>query len=397
MVWVGQIISTIGGFTMGKIHLNILGNAFHSFMLPKLWKKFDQQHGSIPEIGRSQVPVSMSFQALDFVLWPWLKDVLNSHPSLEQTNGTFSHALTPLMHPKHQQWQIDHSANRNHPVCAYPEFYSPESQFINKAFLVLASQTVAYSVSDTLELDNLYTDEDIARSAAINYGGKTGLVMKGFEPIQKAFYAWQRDPSNQALLSALMTTIQTTAQSNELTMMPIDIEAPYVGSCEPDYIWKTFFAAINKHDLAKHFISLSEAMELLSNQTQKSRRPHRVLGTKWTKYEVQWRYQAKLMNIEPRTERDHMILSIAGGSDVLSALGRKIEAPKKIPSLSAKNLNGDDKNIILGFSQDVLDISHSAAHALFDRKLFASKLERSADPSSLLTQRILAWAQNNNL
>lgn len=384
---------------MGRngLHINMPLNTLHSNVPPKAWQQIDKEHAAIKIIGESGIPVSISPQAMDFELCPWLKDELGCHPSIEVTSGTYSHVLMSLMNPKHQHWQVENSFPSASRVNFYPEYYSPEARFIKDIFFVLASQTVAYSVTGTTTLEQPYVGEDIAKHEAILYGGKLGLVMKGFEPILSAFFAWQRDPGNKSLYEKLFLTIRQTVETIDgIIIMPIDIEAPWVGSLVGGKIWELFFSGINKYGLAKYFMSLKEVVEYLEPNAQETRRPHRVTGTKWTKYEVQINYLARLRSKEPATDRQHHLLALAGVSDVLSGLCSKIDATKRPVLFEAKDMDGNPGTIEIGYSQEVIDLAYFAAKALIRNTSLLDEINK-IDTSSLLVQRILAWAEENKL
>lgn len=384
---------------MGRIILMMPGNTLHSNVFPEAWERIDAAHAGIPVIGMSGVPVSISYQTMDYHLLPWLRDELANHPSIEVINAPFSHALIPLLQPRHQQWQMANGAHQLHPVSFFTEFYSPEEQFIPDAFLVLASQTVAYSVTSDATVPQVYVDPDIARHDAILYGGKLGLVMKGFEPILAAFFTWQRDPGNRIKLDALFTAIVETAEKTDgIIMWPIDIEAPWVGSLVGERIWETFFSEIVSRGLTGLFTTLNQALEELRPLAHESRRPHRALGAKWLKWELQFLEMARLSQIKPRSDREHMILSLAAASDLLSGLCSKIDESQRRIVLNATDMDGHPGTVQIGWSQPVVEACFAARHALDDGVTLQETLaELPDDYDCLLVRRLCDWAKANDL
>jgi len=393
---------------MGRIHLTLPGNATHSNVSPKKWEEIDRNHAGLDAIGRSGVPVSVSYQGIDYELWPWLTDTLTRYPSLEVIDAPYSHAFLPLMHPKQQRWEISQNVVQ-HPVSFFAEFYSPSAEFIKNAFFVLATQTVAYSVGfeeDTRERAMLpaplYVGENIEKLDVIQYGGKIGLVMRGFEPILQAFFAFQRDPvtprEGALPLDILLNTIEDTVTSNDgVIIMPLDIEAPFVGSLGGAEVWGVLFNGIQERNLTRHFISLSGVLEELRPKAELTRRPHRILGTKWSKYEIQMRYLARVGSFVPHNEREHRMLALAATSDVLSGLCTKIDRQKKKTVLSARDFDGREGSVEIGYNQEVVDVGFAALHALQDKQSLVQKIQEQCDLSSLFIQRVLAWAEKYDL
>ena len=106
---------------------------------------------------------------------------------------------------------------------------------------------------------------------------------------------------------------------------------------------------------------------------------------------------AWLANYVPDTEREHKILALAATSDVLSGLETKISQLKGPRILQAKDSNGNAKEITIGFNQDVIDACMAARFALVDKQPLIRKIQKTCDCSSLQIQRILSWAEQNNL
>ncbi len=89
---------------MGAIHLALVGNAFHSATPKKKWPQLEAEKLGLEVIGESGLPVSTSFQGIDFEIFPWLKSTLVQHPSIECVSATYGHSFIPLMHPVQQKW-----------------------------------------------------------------------------------------------------------------------------------------------------------------------------------------------------------------------------------------------------------------------------------------------------
>ena len=394
---------------MGRICLVLPGNSFHANVQPQSWDRIDKEQAGLPAIGASGVPVSVCYQALDFEFFPWIRENSTRYPSIELTSAPFSHPLLPLLDEKQQAWEMSQRVMGG-PVCFFPEFYAPKAHLIPEAFLVLAAYTAAYSVGteyadgDTPALEQPYVDREFAKHAAISHGGKSGLVMKAFEPILKAFFDFQRDPvtaiEGVSPLDRLLDKMKAVADStDEIIIIPLDLEAPYVGSLWGGKIWELLFDGIVRGNLSSYFISLKDALAELAPRAVKTRRPHRMVGQKWIKYEVQYRYACQIGSFQPRNDRHHMLLSIAGGSDVLAGLQVMVDGAK---TFKAMDIDARCKDLQIGFNQEIVDVCYDAANALRKKGSLVEKIERrmSQDSSlaaSLLMQKILAWTRANSL
>jgi len=388
---------------MGRIHLTLSGNSFHSNVTPERWRQMFKEKAGIEAIVASEVPVSMSYQRIDFEIMPWLKETLESKDSyscVELLRAPYSHSLLPLMHPRQGEWEMRRGYATFNVFCwFFPEFYVPEGELFHRyafSFFVLGSNSVVYSEGE--HPGAMVLRNNITKHNAIGYAGKIGLVMR--EPnFLKEFFTFQRELSEQSLETLLKAIEKIAMETPEdyVCITPIDIEAPYVGSWGGALVWERFFNGIKQSGLSKHFISVREAERMLEPQAVKIGRPHRELGQKWLKYEAQFRHMAWLANYVPDTEREHKILALAATSDVLSGLETKISQLKGPRILQAKDSNGNAKEITIGFNQDVIDACMAARFALVDKQPLIRKIQKTCDCSSLQIQSILSWAEQNNL
>jgi hypothetical protein len=393
---------------MGTIHLALSGNAFHSDTPEERWHVLDSERLGLEIIGESGLPVSVSFQGVDLEIFPWLKSVLAQHPSLEQIRAPYGHGLIPLLHPAQQRWEIENGPGM-HRVMFFPEFYTPGDCLIPDMFFVLGPHTIthtAFDSTETLRVPLSVTGQDPESSAAIRYGEKIGLVMRGFNALLNGFFVFQRDPySSQRFnspLSQLLEEIERIANETTGTViMPLDLEAPYIGSLEGAKIWETFLGALKRSGLDDIFVSLENVIRDLAHAERNvTARPHRELTSKWFGYEAQLVYYSFVRGFKPKNEREHFVLSLAGLSDALSSIYRKVTAFKESKALSflAVDCAGREIKLRMGVSNNhVFDLCQSAWLALNENIPLVSVMKKRCNGQSLLIKRTLAWAETHGL
>lgn len=360
---------------MGKIILNLPGNAFHSNLLADRWEEMFQSKVGLDAIGVSGVPVAISYQGIDYKIMPWLAETLAKYPSIEVLNAPHSHALIPLQTEEMEKWEMKDIIPGSIPMTFFPEFYAPTERFIpTEFFWVLEGASYLYSAC--CENSEDVTVETLPNAPAIQHGSKIGVIMRDadFGPILKAFFRFQRDPltisedtNGKLPLDNVLDEIERVSQmpDDTIIIVPIDIEAPFIGSAWGAKIWEMFFQGIVDRGLKDVFIPLSTALDTFRAKAVKSRRPHRIL-TKWTSYEVQVRYLMRVAGLTTNNETDDdMILaSIASCSDILSAWERKIAEGKKAIILAGKNRQGDNVELPVSYNQDIITVQSAALRAL---------------------------------
>ncbi len=393
---------------MGTIHLALSGNAFHSDVPQKRWHEIDSERLGLEIIGESGLPVSVSFQGIDFELFPWLKETLLRYPSIECVHASYGHGLIPFMHPVQQEWEIKRGPG-THRVTFFPEFYTPEEHFIPDMFFVLGPRTVAYTLYEGPGVKRSpvsVTGNDPENFPAIRYGDKTGLVMKDFNVLLGRFFAFQQDPyslnQSPSSLSQLLEEVERIMKNIPATVIiPLDIEAPYIGSLEGAKVWEIFVSALKQSGLDTCFVSLESVIhDVAGAKAITMDRPHRELTSKWFGYEAQFAYYSFIREFEPKNERDHFVLSLAGTSDVLSSLYRKVTALKRSKELllSAIDFTGRRRELRIGTENEhVFELCRSAWLALNKGLRLTTAIKRHCDRRSLLVKRTLLWAEKYNL
>lgn len=392
---------------MGTIHLALSGNAFHSDTPEDKWHVLDSEQLGLQVIGGDGIPASVSFQGIDFEIFPWLRGTLAHYPSLECTSAPYGHGLIPLLHPVQQSWEIEHRPI-THRMMFFPEFYTPEECFIPDMFFVLGPHTITYTPygeKESIPLSFLAAGKDPENFTAIQYGSKVGLVMRGFDILLSRYFAFQRNPyslrQSPSPLYQLLKEIERIAKEVPYTViMPLDIEAPYIGSFYGAKIWETFICALKRSGLDEIFISLESVIQnVRRTEMITTDRPHRELTPKWFGYEMQFAYYAFIRRFRPKDEREHFLLSLAGASDVLSSLYRRVTALKarKRSVFSAIDLAGQEKRVCICADNSVLDLCQSAWLALKKDLSLVDAINKSCDRQSLIVKRTLFWAEVHGL
>lgn len=395
---------------MGSVHLALSGNSFHSDVSQEQWSRLDNERLGLDAIGDSGLPVSVSFQGIDFDMFPWLKRTLSHYPSIECISATYGHGLIPFMHPDQQRWEVA-SGPHHHSVTFFPEFYTPKAMFIPNMFFVLGPQTVLYAQktgtskkSEQICMPTQIGDPEMF--SAICYGQKTGLVMRGFSDLLQAFFAFQKHPHaahrKSSPLAQLLRTLEHIAvKTSDIAIMPMDLEAPYVGSREGEKIWEILFNALKRSGLDSIFVSMQDVInETAHKPAPEVSRPHRELTPKWFGYEAQFAYYSFIRQFRPTSEQEHFILSLAAASDALSALYRKITLGKtgKRMDIQTIDLGGRTKMLEVGHdSNNIFALCQSALLALRMPAKLTHVIHKNCNTGALLVKRALSWAEMHNL
>lgn len=393
---------------MGKIHLNLPVNSFHANILRKEWKEVLMSGDILDAIRESKVPISMSYHVIDTEMWPWLKKIGNCS-NIEKIRSTFSHTLIPMLNSqKVQKWEVENGIKGNVPVTFFSEFYTPEeSKIPNGFFFVLEGQTYLYSSCFPETSDSDIETETFPKDVlGINYADKIGIIMRNtlFAPILNAFFLFQRDPftireetKNKNPLTNILDKIEEIGNmpNNILVVMPIDFEAPFIGSAFGADIWKMFFQGIVNRGLKDVFTPINSELNKIKNKSVRTKQPHRDIA-KWNSNLVQHRYWMSLAKINPVTHREKVLYSIASCSDIFACWERKIGETKKKIVLRSKNKQREQINIPISFNQDIIEIQIAARNAIVDSVPFIEKLDKLKN-KSIFVKRVIGFAKKYDL
>lgn len=365
-------------------------NSFHGNVLPEGFARIYNEQLSLAQLAGSGLPMTINCHGMDFLMYPWLRQYCDS-PNLDFAEGLFSHVMPTLFSREHLAWQHD-QARKIIPAdidqIFYPEFCTPTRPENN--FWVLDSQTHYYSM---LCSQVRWRNERRLEDDAINYQGKIGLVMKeaAYQPLLSAFFLAQRlpdskDASGVSNLDKLVNLIESVDQ---LVILPLDLEAPYVGSLLGGNFWSRLLSAIKERKLEDRFIAWSEAFPALADVAVKSKdAPVRNLS-KWTALPATFNYYAKLSFFSRKelSRRENILLALAGNGDIAAAIYQKSVKTVERPATYA---DGNSGSIVISGSKEVIDASYLAANCLFSGERLFPKLQQVAGNKGLFWQRLTA-------
>lgn len=351
-------------------YLTLPGNLMgHSNVSEEAREDIEKAKANIDVIGSSGLPVSMSFQGIDFEWAPWLRDTLAQYPSIDLLNATWSHSILDMVSPQQALWEVRQRVS-NSRATFFSEYASPKSDFIPDVFFVLAPHSFSYSAGYEREeqaaaLLDPQLGPDLMGVKAIRTKGdrpKLGIVMNAFDGIlndrDAGFFAYQRDLGK---LEAHMDLLKRHLDATEgITPFPIDLESCFVGSACSLEIWPRYLEALRRHDLDQYFVSTKEVIREAEVLAIEAPAPKRILGTKWTKHVVQCQYMARNINTWPYNEYEHRLLGVAGVSDWYSGICTKIDSSRRKTILSAKRSDGSETTIEIGYNQALIDVAHAA-------------------------------------
>jgi len=383
---------------MSRIVLVIPGNALHSFLLGERWDKMFREELGLNAIGRSGVPVTVSHQGLDYELFPFLPDVLARYPSISVANAQYGHSLMQFVPDKQQKWEVA-KKHGNVPVTFFSEFYAPEAAFMpTEFFFHLKAQTFSYSfmfgVKDAKDAEVL--GQPIPADAiSINYLGRIGLVMDGFEKFNKAWFAFAADPSPNKLESLMTEFTALTQNPKPYIVLPMDLEQPYVGSLLGERLWTLFFDELKRRGLAEHIAPVTEMLELARAKAVPIKRPHRIL-TKWTVHAIQIAHLQRIARLDPKQGR--RLYALASASDLLSSWNRFVlSSNQPAAGIVCRDLEGNERTLLQGHNKPLQEACLAACNVLeYKDERFADKLAKLDQPNGLI-ERLHDWAEAQNL
>lgn len=387
----------------GKLILLLPGNTFHSNLLPERWEQMDTEHAGLDVIGQSGVPITVSYQGIDFELLPWLGETIGKYRNIQLLNATHSHCLMPFNDSAMSKWQTG-KVFGDVKATFFAEFYAPSEEYIpTKFFPFLEGMTYPYSNFSSESVSDMEV-EQFSGAPSIKYGSKIGIAMKDglFSPFLSAFQRFQRNPftadestKGKDPLEHLLDQAEAIGNGENIVVCPLDIEAPYIGSALGAKVYQMFFDAVARRRLGGVFAHLSDYFEYFEENAVPSKRPHRILQ-KWCVYEVQVKYLMSLAAANPKSEWERVIHSIASASDILSAWERKISESKKAIVLNGCDEQGREVKLPISFNQDVIDVQDAARIALQERRNY-SPILKFLPHQSLFVRRMIAYAEAHGL
>lgn len=364
---------------MSRIVLYLPMNFFHGNLSEEAGLDYFRSiESNIDLLKIQQTNVAISWQKLDEEFFPELKELVNS-PHLSVLNSTFSHALPAAYSEGTQRdmWarEIETGVKGNVDCMFFPEFCAPSKFFstkkYSKYFLVLDTQTTLYSYN----LFSLYPVEPniIPDAPAIRCGDKIGLIMKEklFSGFLKAFFAWQRSPYDIVAQNIMIDELDKIIMlpDDQTIIIPIDWEAPWVGSLYGHEIWFKFFEIIGLR--SENFVPLSSVMDDMAEQAIATHHPHRNL-MKWFSDEISLKTHDKIAAITPKTEYEKMLLSVASGSDLPASFFGKYH-PMKLKASHPRS--GELVDLVIGHNQIAIEVALAALRALQSGESFTAMLD----------------------
>ncbi len=346
---------------MSKIVLYLPGNAWHSNVRADKRRAYIEgfRRDWLAVLKQAGIPVVVSFQKVDLELFGVSEREL-AGGNLECLSAPWNHALPSLYekHPTlsgHARWLADHAVKTPTLGMFFAEYDVPRTRLAKPGIIpaLPSPHMVQYSECGTGD----YAQEAVIdRYRAVRYHDNTVVPMVGVKPIQDAFFAWQRDPDNASKKEALATEIRKVALdgTDDALILFLDLEAPLCGSHYGPSIWEWFFT-VAKEAAPDAFVTWHWAAEQWMQSARSSDVPvaklfARNLGVKWTGLQPQldWLDRVKLCRA-PQSDREHALMGLFTGSDVLSAWDRKLKGPI--------TLAADRGPIEIGFDQAVIDVA----------------------------------------
>ena len=392
---------------MSLITLVLPGNTFHANHLSGAIEKMDAERCGLSSFRKWNIPATAFIQGLDLLMKPWLEEEMRIPGSIEWGNAPFSHSFLPLVRGS---WRYELDEERmvcgSVPVTFFSEFYPPDASHIPTEFtLILPGSSALYEWKR--KSGDIRTQEFPPEVEAIRFDGKVGILIheEWFKPVLDSFFFFQRypiagsAPNGRDALVELISAIREVSEGpeNRTVVIPIDLEAPWIGSCFGSHIWGILFAEVRRQKLDWVFTPLSTHLERFARDAKETFPPHREL-LKWSTWDVQIRHILHVDRLKPRNQHEIYIKMIATGSDIFAAWDRMIQESRgRIISKEARDQDGEPLVIPITYNQGVIDVELAAYRALKRGRSFLSELEDLNQGGDYFTRVAVSMASELSL
>ena len=389
---------------MSKIALVLPGNALHANHLSPAMARMDVERCGLPILRKWNMPVTAFCQGLDLLLKPWLAQEMQIRGSVEWGHAPFSHSFLPLVEGSWRD-ELDERkmVHGDVPVTFFSEFFPPEASQIPTEFTMLLPGSSA--LYDWNRSDDIDVQEFPAHVDAIRFGGKTGILIREewFREFLNAFFRFQRHPltgnRKSDYLAELVAAICKIGESpdDRTIVVPIDMEAPWVGSTYGALVWEMFCAEIHRQKLESVFTPLSLHLDAFASRAVASTQPHREL-LKWATWDVQLRHIMRVGKYQPKNPEQAIVKMIATGSDILAAWDRKIQESRgRAIRKAGLDPFGRPIEIPISYNQSVVDITLAACRSFERGRPFQVEIEELEMPHDHLFALSYSMAQRLGL
>jgi len=363
--------------------------------------RMDTERYGLPLFRQYGMPATVFFQGVDLLVKPWLAMEMQSAGSIEWGNAPFSHTLLPI---QNALWQEEVRRRLGTvPVTFFGEFYVPRPEQIPTPFtLVLEGSSVLMRECEG-DFSLMPYPEHVH---SIRFGGRVGILLRKqwFGGFLGKFFEFQRypilgsHPDGIDCLEELLDEIERIAADNHdrVVVVPLDLEAPWIGSFFGTDVWRIFFEGLVRRGLLHVFVPLSSALEQFATEAiPVNARPHRELG-KWYRWGHQLEHAFILRQHLPENDERANVHMIATGSDIFAAWGNKAVGlwPHERAVLNSVDMFGRPSTIPVGYNQDVIDVQLAASDAIINRTSFQEALDRRISQVSGHLFRLVANTAN---
>ena len=376
------------------------GNRWHSDLSASAAARCRDELCGLEAIGNSGIPVAVSLHGMDFWLMPELWKLLNSgrYPNITLLSAPFSHSLLSWCDLQYAEWEFHHGVGVE--THFLPAWKLPQSDVRGEVIVLpefawppdlggyLCPRALMYGPFTSLEprrdpewlaergvteMDGRYAayqgkpgDPRFEKPDIVGFCGAGIRVMQYHNQLLDGFFRFQRGLLTSDQLLALYRRGLNALPPEKTVVMPIDLEAPWVGGLGGAVVWERFLSLLAQSDLRDRIISVEE---MWSRNTTIDRfvfdAPSRR-ETKWTHFPQQRLLRKRLESLPRHTDRDRFRFAIASCADVFSCLyrteGRKYGAPfvLSFPTMVA----GTAGKIKLDADPDITRIGLSAMDAM---------------------------------
>lgn len=367
----------------GRVILYLPANLFHSNVLAPHRKVYTEtfaaedgvlamlRRGGVTEDGQMPVKVSVSLQGIDLAILGMAPD---DFAGIELIDAPWAHYLPSLVAgaqhlDEHAKWQMAHGVLRGSAAYFNPEYCTPRQPWLlpRRDYIMPAvgSATVLYSECDDADLA---VGSKLEVYDALRYNGNIVVPMKGVEQMTGTYFTFQRYPSEENLAKVVRAVEELVMHGGDRTCIwYLDLEAPLVGTVEKDFaVLDRLLKALVHAGLSEYFVTFADAQDEFRARAAEPAIHgllSRQLGLKWTKWDMQTDHVRRYMGLRrPVSDREHAIVSLITGSDVLSAMCSKIDGP------IVRDAHGSDV-VTIGYDPTMIAIGTTALSCYRKRDL----------------------------
>ncbi len=321
----------------------------------------DQAMSALGALVEAKIPFAFGACQIDYQLQPTLEAVAEA-PGVYRLTAPKTHLLLQHADKERAAYQLE---GLDPDTLLFPPEYSgpSENSLPEKGlFLVSAYRATGWSFDPEGEQPRIIqpvAGPPLAEHPAIKVGGRTGIVMRGYEDLlygPEGYYEAQRQPQTHIDIF-LDHALHLVASRPWPMIMNIDFEGAYLWP-DGDRFWQLFAAKLAKHELRKWILPMDRVIEWAAPRAIEAPMP-KIVTHKWVGLPDQDAFRADKIRLKPSWRKlddyELRVASIADTSDIPAAMrNRERLTSKRVVPFPAYGLDGVERQVIIEKRNDWL-------------------------------------------